>query len=526
MVIDRHDRERGTVGHEPDSVESKKALSGNRDAWFVFGALLVGCVLLFMNLGNHYLWQDEAQTALVSQTILDRGMPYGTDGRNYFSQEYGAEYGPHHIWRWHTWLSFYCVAASYKLFGVNTLASRLPFALFGLLTIPALYYFSKRLWPGRAVGYYSVILLLTCVPFLILSRECRWYSPAMFFSLVGLYAYAGLLSDKKYSMPLLVTSAVLLFNTHYIFCATLLGSLCIHGLIMERRRLRPVILACFLVTLLCSPWIVWFLGIRYQEVYGAKFLNPVHAFKQAIWYLVHIFDYLIPAFLFLIPVGFWIYKLYVEGISQDDREELSGRPVWIPIVFILVTVTVLSLTSPGLFLRYIVTLIPPLMMVAGYLITRVHEVQRVLAAGVLLAAVALQPLPDFLYELTHNYDGPMEGIAKFLNSHARPEDTVAISYGDMPLKFYTRLRVLGGLTAEDPAPAKTARWVIFRKNVTGPRDYKVRRLLRDRVDLSGYDKIVLPYPDAPFENRETPCRHMYRTAWEYEPVLVYRRRIQ
>jgi hypothetical protein len=62
---------------------------------FIFpGTVLIfGLFLYFTNLDNVYLWQDEAQTALISQTVLQGGIPKGSDGKNYFSQELGAEYG-------------------------------------------------------------------------------------------------------------------------------------------------------------------------------------------------------------------------------------------------------------------------------------------------------------------------------------------------------------------------------------------------------------------------------------------------
>jgi hypothetical protein len=61
-------------------------------------AALAG-VLLLANLGNQYLWQDEAQTALLARTILSAGVPLGYDGRNHFSQELGVEYGEDGIWK-------------------------------------------------------------------------------------------------------------------------------------------------------------------------------------------------------------------------------------------------------------------------------------------------------------------------------------------------------------------------------------------------------------------------------------------
>ena len=38
-------------------------------------ALVAASVLLLANLGNQYLWQDEAETALVAKTVLSHGIP-------------------------------------------------------------------------------------------------------------------------------------------------------------------------------------------------------------------------------------------------------------------------------------------------------------------------------------------------------------------------------------------------------------------------------------------------------------------
>ena len=111
--------------------------------------LVVSSVLILANLGNIYLWQDEAQTALVSKTILTHGIPLGTDGTNFFSQELGREYGKGYVWRWHTWLPFYVLAGFFALFGTSTFVCRLPFALAGIATVMLTYLYAKSLWRSR-----------------------------------------------------------------------------------------------------------------------------------------------------------------------------------------------------------------------------------------------------------------------------------------------------------------------------------------------------------------------------------------
>ena len=121
---------------------------------FGFAAIMaVASFLILWNLGNQYLWQDEAQTALVSQSVLTHGVPVGFDGRNSFSQEMGREYGANHIWKWHPWLPFYILAAFFALFGESTLVARLPFALCGIATIAATYALARCMWRDkRAAG--------------------------------------------------------------------------------------------------------------------------------------------------------------------------------------------------------------------------------------------------------------------------------------------------------------------------------------------------------------------------------------
>jgi phosphatidylglycerophosphate synthase len=87
---------------------------------FLLSVLCVSLFLFLANLGNQYLWQDEAQTAVISRTILTHGVPVGYDGKNYFSQELGSEYGKNYIWKWHTWLPFYILAAFFSLWSLVT----------------------------------------------------------------------------------------------------------------------------------------------------------------------------------------------------------------------------------------------------------------------------------------------------------------------------------------------------------------------------------------------------------------------
>jgi len=105
----------------------------------------------------------------------------------------------------------------------------------------------------------------------------------------------------------------------------------------------------------------------------------------------------------------------------------------------------------------------------------------------------------------------------------KKDDTVAITYGDLPLKFYTGMRVIGGLTGEDLSPAKEADWVIVRRYAISRTDLRVREYLMQNVPWQHYQRIVINYPDTPFQNRESPQEHLYRTATKEDRVVIYKR---
>ena len=101
-----------------------------RSAYAAITSLLVslifgrGFILFLKNLGNHYLWQDEAQAALLGRTTLAHGIPIGYDGENSLSQLQGRELGKNNIYKHHPWIQAYLPAASFAIFGESTFSAR------------------------------------------------------------------------------------------------------------------------------------------------------------------------------------------------------------------------------------------------------------------------------------------------------------------------------------------------------------------------------------------------------------------
>jgi 4-amino-4-deoxy-L-arabinose transferase-like glycosyltransferase len=311
---------------------------------FICCIILFAALLLLLNLQNQYLWQDEAQTALIGETIFDRGLPYGTDGKNFFSQELGAEYWKDYIWRWHTWMQFYLVAASFKLFGTGTFTARLPFALFGIASVPLLYFFSRKLFQNKYAAAVASILILSCIPYLVLSRQCRYYSVTAFFSLLALYSYLKILDRKKISIPLFIISAVFLFHTHYIYYFPLLATVLTHCIFFHRQEWKRVAMACAGSILLVLPWIFWLSGIKYSQQHGDAF-KLAAVVRKTISYLQQIRLYVFPLFFLVIPIiTLLIGRIRARRFIWANKEVLDRLSL--PVLFIFTNLCILSLTSP------------------------------------------------------------------------------------------------------------------------------------------------------------------------------------
>jgi hypothetical protein len=190
----------------------------------------------------------------------------------------------------------------------------------------------------------------------------------------------------------------------------------------------------------------------------------------------------------------------------------------LPIFFIILTAVTVGILCPGSFFRYIAPAVPLLILVIAVVVDAAMDVHWLFAAATVIILVATGQIKDYLFEITHDYVGPEKCIASYLNEHGSPDDIAAVSYDDMSLKFYTKMRVLGGLTDEDLEPAKNARWVILRQCELG-----VKGQLQSIIDSGRYRRIELDCPDICWENREDIENHLFRTSTSEEKVVIYQR---
>ena len=492
---------------------------------FLVAILAIAGLLLFTNLGNQYLWQDEAETALLAKSILAKGYPSAWDGKNLITQNAGLDSNEGHVWTWSPWLQFYAAAFSFKLLGMNAFAARLPFALVGLAAVVLFYFFTLRLGRNETLARISTLLFVTSIPFLLHTRQARWYVLAVFATLWLLYACLRLRDREKGAVLQVALSAVTLFYSNFVILFGVAGGILLHYLgcfvfKAGRPAFKSVLASVLVVSLFTLPWIfyteAWDKSNVFEE-YALGFLDRLKLFVGK--NIINLNGYFFP--FLLIPLLFWRRKE-----SAWNGAGIGRGNFFLLLLTVLATVAVLSVL-PWAYFRYLIGLTPVCAILLGLVVWRIWDFNRAAATVVLALLIftnvftlALPPhrlkfdFPDFLYEITHDYDGPNEGIVRYLKEHGDAGQFVITNYGQLPIMFYTGMRAIG--FGQDLRVPEQADWIIPRRG--RPNEGFLRYLAR------GYRPIRIDYPDIPWGNRPDPFYHRYRTVTDAPKVILYKKR--
>lgn len=197
---------------------------------------LVMTALIFARLGHYALWGDEALTALEAKAVqavgdtsmfIDHGNIVAYRDGLLIQNSCDRSTPP---------LSSYLTAASFSLFGVSTFSARLPFALLGLGTVALmLLWVRQEKWPvlwvlaGGLVGNVSLILFF---------RQCRYYGPAIFFSVAIAFVYWRWKPSPR-NLVILSLLSVLLFVGDYMNYVALYFCMGVDWLFWRRKEWNP-----------------------------------------------------------------------------------------------------------------------------------------------------------------------------------------------------------------------------------------------------------------------------------------------
>ena len=370
---------------------------GKRVAWiegsFVWLLLIAGALLLLTNLGNMYLWQDEAETALLSQRLGSYGLPLAMDGRNLIRQApQDIQYTADWVWVYHPWLPFYFTAASFALLGPTTVAARLPFALAGLAAILLFYFSLRHHFRDRRVAMLASLFLVLCVPFLLHARQCKYFPFAALFSVATLDAYWRLREERPpgFALPYLILSAFCLFQSNFGAFIPLMAALGLHFL-LSRPTLtawKRMALGMAITALFTLPWAFYL-----QTWARGRFVFDVYRFVGHLaHYVVYLTGWVLPLPLLLLFVYWYARRRNRLGLATAEVSLVN-----LYILVIAITLLFLSESFIWMYFSYIVQLVPLVAVLLALTVLKVLERSRPVGYALLVMLLATNVLHVFPY---------------------------------------------------------------------------------------------------------------------------------
>lgn len=525
---------------------------------------LLALPLFFYGLGDTYLWQDEAQTALLGRSVLAHGVPMVGRGSESVSAVAGRDAGIGGIYFQVSWLQAYLAAASLKMFGESSWAARFPFAICGWLCVPLGAWVLRSAGGTRAAARIYALLIALSVPFIISSRQARYYALAAVLTLLATGTYAALLTSIRGGGRRITSAALsfavaasLLSLSFDITAVAVLGVLAVHWMFLSRspqmRFAQPFWLAWGVACLVLAAWfaISFTAASRHDGAGLASLPNRVR--HGAPYYLGQINAHIVP-----IPALLTLATLWRKTIGGVRREDVDGlRRTAVLLAVVAVGGSLGAMLPPYRFFRYIVPIFPVFIGLVAIGLASLWSFSR---AGKILSAVTVGalvtsnvpfvwshaalstlarsssvitvrdrpieyqvPLLLLIQEFRDPPRGPIAAATEYLRAHARANDIVVTTYGELPLKFHTGLEVYGGETAQLPPAQMQAQWLWPRHLKIYPEVRASAEWIERQIAEGRYQRVELNVVDRRWENREDPEEHIFSNPGPSGPrIVLYR----
>ncbi|RPI55949.1 MAG: hypothetical protein EHM55_06315 [Acidobacteria bacterium] len=511
---------------------------------------LLSLPLFLYGLGNTYLWQDEAQTALLGRSVLRYGVPMVGQGTESLSAHMGADAGLHGIYFQISWLQAYVTAASFRLFGESSWSARVPFALAGWLCVPLIAWVVVRAGGNRAAARVAALLTATSIPFIVCSRQSRYYALTTAAVLLVAATYAIVVERAALRRPIglasaaFAASATLLVLSFDVTAMGVLGVIAIHWALFsgQSRRATPFWVSWGVAVVVMLGWIGVSFSAPMRTDNAGLGAMPNRIWHGTFFYLGQIDSYVVPLPLAALAV------LALRGRTRAPAILLGALAVGavagvllspyrffryivpaLPLIFGLTALGLVALAETGRIAKIAATAIVAVLATSTALQSLSHSVTGALAASTGIITVRNRsvpvrvPLADLLQELRDPPRGPIAAAIGHLKSHARPDDAIVTTYGELPLKFHTSLKVYGGETAQLPADGERVRWIWPRHLTTYTSVRGAVEWVEGELARGAYERIELDAIDRRWENREDPAEHVFTNPGPPgPPVVLYR----
>ena len=511
----------------------------------LFVLMILSIFLIFPRLGENALQVDEGSDSFYSLTTLKYGYPAINDGIN----EFGHTHAINGIWKQQPWFPFYVRALSIYIFGQNSFAARFPSAMLGVLSVFPLYFLNFKISRSKKEAFIATLLFICSVPLLLYFRTARYIAFQIPLTLLMLWFYVQMLEHKKWSAVGFCVSSVLLFHSMYVQCAGILLGIILHLLFFERNkdRVKQFFVPFLIIFLLTAPWILYIYPVfeRVNSDYIFRTGNPYQLGLQTV--LLRFFAFLFQINNYIFPMIF-LFFVFIKDYQNDHI--VNYKYLVLLTIVIISTIGVSTLNFIPL-QQYIAGILPLFYILTSRILCQLKLVQKplimvpiisilifsnIIHVGPLYAFKGIDYLSgnriteslentdnlrkpiqtfnwqvqlktvflNYLYEITHRYRGPLDGIIEYVKKHGTKDDTFLMNHEDISFAFHTNMRRINEIPLPEPPV-----WIILRKSsrigatlketVENRAEIRMRedfykKYIFDYIKNNNYQKIILDYP--------------------------------
>ena len=515
--------------------------------------------MVFLGLSNSVLQADEGGDTFVSSTILKYGAPYHQDEKNY-TMEHG-KVRDDGLFIYRTWFPYYLQASSLFLLGKTTFAARLPFALSGVISAIALYFFTLKLTKKKSIAFLATLFLVSSVPALIYFRTARYVGLPILLTILLLYSYVTIFEKKKWNPWPLTLISIVYFHTMYVaFAGVILGVL-IHFYI-NRNATAPenhkkAAQAAIITSIFTLPWL-WFIAPIFAKI-PEFYLSANEQIDTTNWrflkhltgFLFQLNNYIFPFILLpmLLIKSLRPYRTEIQlclccitGLifvsllhSIPTQQYIAGSfPLWSILLALVIT--------EGFFSQATIRSI----LIATLIFTNLLHVGPLLSVKKILKdnsewfdkssymkhayktfATEVELKSNFhkhLFEISHPYKGPLDEIVAFLKINGKPSDSCYIDNEHESLAYYTGMKVIH---RDKIKPKDIPDWIVLRGDYRHAVDRnlssEIAQNLRGILSKHPYSKIELDAPAIRVNNTYDIQIHLFHSPSSADKVVVYKR---
>jgi mannosyltransferase len=411
------------VSWNPSSTDRTKNLPfTNFGLWFSL-VIVVGTVVRFFHLGSKSFWLDEATSAVLAR--VDHTVFVGAV-----------------IHRQANMVLYYLLLRAWTWLGSNEFAIRSLSVVAGVLAIPAIYLLGRSLFGPRA-GRVAALLLALHAFHIRYSQEARAYSLAMLLAVVSSLLLLRCLerpSGRNWGLYILASTLLVYAQVFggWVLLAQWLSLLLLWSKIRWKAFLFSAATICCLISPLayCLLFISdrsqlsWLATPSPQDVYGFCLDMTGDGGPLLLW-----------AYLVLVVIGIAANVVRVRsGSNSTEIWKCWFLLTWL--ILPIIVVVAISLRWPVFEPRFLISCIPPLVLLAAQALTQIRG--RVLFSATLFLLLGLALNGVFSYyraRADDQHTDDWRNATRYVLSRAQEGDAVLFGYSEERLAFdeYQRL---------------------------------------------------------------------------------------